>query len=936
MTRALTFLSLVILLAGQVYPYSFGKNKIQYRDFDWRIVETEHFDIYHYDGGSRIAQFAATVLEETYARYEELLKLEEDSRIPVILYNCQSDFQQTNVTLDLIGEGTQGMTEIFKNRVVLPFMGSYSEFRHVLAHELVHVFQFKILIKGIRSPSTLSSLFTMPLWVMEGMAEYLSEGWTTEADVFMRDLVVNDLVAPLSELEYYGGYIVYKEGQAIYRYIEEKYGREKIREFFYAVKFQRSTSVALKKTFGKDLEEFSRDFENWLKQQYYPLLADFEMPLTEKRLTNHRKDGGYMNVSPVISPEGDKVAIISDRTGFTDIYLLSSFDGRVMAKLVSGQRTPSLEYLHVFRPGMDFSPDGRKLVFAAQGSPDELLHIVDVERGGIEESYKIPMDAVYTPSWSPDGDRIAFVGLMSGASDLYILELETGEIERLMEDYWDDRDPSFSPDGRSLVFASDRRDAGLEPLPFGSYAVFTYDLDTGTLSRRTPYLGHLSTPEIVDDTLISFVTDHRNARNLMMYDTVRDSFTQVTRFLTDVGSPTWSEDRRKITFSLNWEGGTDVFLMSKPFPDGTPVELAAVEPEVVNLEEYADLEKKDYGLDLSVDWVQGAMEFSVPFGVYGAMTFAVSDALGNHRFSLTSDLFSDISNSNFQLSYLYLPKRIDIGASFYQYWNFYPLDYLGDVIAIEKRLGIRALSYIPLDRFKRFEFSLGYEHPTTYTYVDVTGYGEYLQIDKRTDDIFNVYGGFVLDNALYGYMNPIDGHRLFLGGEKTFLSSMDYYSLMADLRKYLRLTPRSSFAVRLMSGLSGGEDAIPFWLGGPNTIRGHEYYSMIGTRMVMLNAELRVPFLDYLKLSFPLPIELGAVQGVMFMDLGNAWNADETFSPFESGGHLFRLNDLKGGIGVGMRLSLGFANLKFDIAKKTDLYDVSTETYYYFTLGTDF
>jgi hypothetical protein len=936
MTKSWRSIVLVLLFASQAYPYSFGKNKIQYQDFDWRIVKTEHFDIYHYEGGSRIAQFAASVLERTYARYDELLKLEDESRIPVILYNCPSDFQQTNVTLQLIDEGTQGMTELFKNRVVLPFMGSYSQFEHVLAHELVHVFQFKILIKGLRSPTSITSLFTMPLWVMEGMAEYLSEGWSDEADVFMRDLVVNDLVVSLSDLEYYGGYLIYKQGQAIYRFIDEKYGSEKIREFFYNVKFQRNTSIALKKTFGKDIDEFSKDFESHLKQLYYPLVGEFAMPASEKRLTNHLTDGGFMNVAPAITPEGNQVAIISDRKGFTDIYLLSSFDGKVMAKLVSGGRTPSLEYLHLFRPGLSFSPDGKKLAFAAQGNVAEMLHIVDIDRRRIDESYRIELDAVYTPSWAPDGNSIAFVGLQDGASDIYILDIPTGEVDRLLDDYWDERDPRFSPDGSSLVFVSDRYDGTSDSVPNGSYAVFTYGLESGELERITPHLGEVASPDIVDDSLVSFIGDLNGSSNIIVLNTKTDSFYTLTRYLTAVSTTSWSADRRKLTYSLLWEGGEDVYLLSNPLSKLEPVSVEEVEPQYVEIEPYADLEKKDYGLNLSVDWVQGALEFSVPFGVYGAMTFAVSDALGNHRFALTSDLFSDLSNSNFELSYLFLPKRIDLGAALYQYWNFYPLTTYGDVIALEKRLGIQAVSYIPLDKFKRIELSIGYEKPTLYTYVDMTGFGDYYMTGKTNHSILSLYGGFVIDDALYGYMSPIDGHRVFIGGDKTFFSSLDYYTLLGDFRKYFRISPRSTFATKLMLGYSGGEDALPFWLGGPNTIRGHEYYSMIGTRMVLLNAELRVPFLDYMKLSFPLPIELGGIQGVLFFDVGNTWFADETFTPVEEGGHFYKLKDLNAGFGAGMRLSLGFANLKFDIAKKTDLYDVSTETFYYFTIGTDF
>ncbi|HID31944.1 MAG TPA: biopolymer transporter Tol, partial [bacterium (Candidatus Stahlbacteria)] len=181
-----------------LFSQYFGQNKIQYRDFDFSILKSEHFQIYFYPGEEPLADFAKVTLEQAYEEYVDLLKTKIDFKIPVIIYASPNEFAQTNVTLELIEESVGGFTEIFKNRIVVPFSGSYKEFHHVLRHELVHVFQFQIFLKSsISSILTTRILQTIPLWIIEGMAEYLSVGWNTEADIYLKDLLLSGKLIPL-------------------------------------------------------------------------------------------------------------------------------------------------------------------------------------------------------------------------------------------------------------------------------------------------------------------------------------------------------------------------------------------------------------------------------------------------------------------------------------------------------------------------------------------------------------------------------------------------------------------------------------------------------------------------------------------------------------------------------------------------------------------
>jgi len=154
----------------------FGRNKVQYRAFDFKVIKTAHFDIYFYDQEREAALDAARMVERAYARLSRILQHEFRERKPIILYASHTDFQQTNTLPFFIDEGTGGVTESLKDRVILPFTGSYADFEHVLTHELVHAFQYDVIFRrGVISEASPFAT-RLPLWFMEGMAEYLSLG----------------------------------------------------------------------------------------------------------------------------------------------------------------------------------------------------------------------------------------------------------------------------------------------------------------------------------------------------------------------------------------------------------------------------------------------------------------------------------------------------------------------------------------------------------------------------------------------------------------------------------------------------------------------------------------------------------------------------------------------------------------------------------------
>ncbi|HEY6852730.1 MAG TPA: hypothetical protein VI139_00680, partial [Gemmatimonadales bacterium] len=251
----------------------FGQNKVQYQTFDFRIIQTEHFDVYYYPAERAAALDAARMAERSYARLSRILHHEFQGRKPIILYASQSDFQQTNVT-DVF-EGLEGSTDFFKHRMVLPFTGSYHDFEHVLTHEMVHQFQYDIYSRG-RIGAGVQTLINVnpPLWFMEGMAEYLSRG---PVDPFtamtLRDAALNGHLPSIEQMTYDPNIFPYHFGHALMAYIGEKWGDEAIGEILQA-SVTSGIEGSIRRATGLSLQELSDDWRDAIRTTFLPQVGD--------------------------------------------------------------------------------------------------------------------------------------------------------------------------------------------------------------------------------------------------------------------------------------------------------------------------------------------------------------------------------------------------------------------------------------------------------------------------------------------------------------------------------------------------------------------------------------------------------------------------------------------------------------------------------------
>ncbi len=927
----------LLLLASVAHPQLFGKNKVQYKGFRWEVIKTAHFEIFFYQGEEYLANFVADVAERTYDRFEADFRTGLSKTVPIIVYNSPNDFAQTNVISQLIEESVGGFTEIFKNRVVVPFTGSYRDLERVTIHELTHAFQFDVLY-GTGPGALLSKAYQVqfPLWFAEGMAQFQSKEWDAESDMILRDVTINEKLVPIQHLEYlYGSYLVYVEGESILRFIEEKYGTKKIFELFHQLKTQRTMAKAMREIFGLTVAEFDQEWQKWLKLKYWSLAGE-KVPLESygSRLTNHVLDGSVLNVSPKLSPDGTKIAYISDKSGYSDLYLISALDGSLLQHLVKGERSSGFESIHPYRAGIGWSPDARTIVFIAKSHGKDIVHTMDVTTRKITHKLQFDLDGIYSPDWSPSGDEICFVGLKDGSSDLYLYDFREEKLRRLTNDRYDERDPSWAPEGDFIAFVSDRAE------PEGQCALFTMGSD-GSGITQVSFGAHLvSSPTWSQDgKTLCFLSDLDGTSNIYLLDVEENAYTRLTNALSGITAIHWAANR--LVFSGFHDFGWDLYIVKNPRE--LMGEMASAEVDSPYKEkpdsDVTNREVKKYGLRFSPDWMVGGISYNTGYGLAGQSQIAISDILGNHRILIVSDLIQNIEESNFYLAYWYLPRRINYGFATFQQKYYYLLYGENPNMLSEREYGTAAFLSYPFDKFRRIDLEIDsyFREQTLYEYDYF--HGKWLSYGWERRLVLVPYLSLVYDNTRFGMTGPVDGVRYNLTyGQSIGVSSsaLRFSSAMGDFRKYWRLTNRYSVAARLFCAHTSGRDAERFWIGGSDNLRGHPDYFLSGYYVGFLNLELRCPFIDRFSMAFPLPIEIRSLRGVLFSDMGVACDTPSELVLTDQTNGGLTLKDLKLGFGVGIRFPISFFLVKLDFAKNTDFRHISRYTHVHFSLGSDF
>jgi Tol biopolymer transport system component len=1003
----------VLLLALATLPDGasaqfFGQNKVQYKRFKWKVLRTEHFDVYHYEGTEDAVQRAALMAERSYQRLARVLDHQIRQRVPLVLYASHTDFEQTNITPELISLGTGGVTEFLKRRVFLPFTGNFAELDHVLTHEMVHAFQVDILFGDRQGLVANPFSSTPPLWFMEGMAEYLSVGEIdTNTQMWLRDASLEGYLIPIRVLGYVGDLRVYRFGQSIFQFIADTYGIAKVGEILKKTRRLGSLDRALESATGLTVEVLSKKWQEAVRKEYLPQIADFDKPdAIASRLTESERDLSNFNVAASVSPSGTQMVYISDRSMYNDIYLASALDGKVFKKLVSGERTGTFETLRFFNTSIAWSPDETQIAVPAKTGGEDALYLIDVPSGKIRRKLRFGLDAIYSPTWSPDGGRIAFVGIKSGLSHLYSVDLEGRDVRELLGGTYAVKDPAWSPDGSKIAYSTDEGEGtDLSRLIFGKLRLALYDLGADEVEVLPRQSGsNTSVQWASDGKSLVYVSDRSGIPNIYRLNLATgDSYrlsnllTGVSGLVPDAPSISLSANGKRLLFTAFSRGGWDIYSVREPrrfieapsamlasgsgtpgrigslAPLGTSVEAALGSAEATPGPAAADGEEAGSAADatpaeadttlalyvqqvyrepladstsfvrlpykpkFSRDYISGGALFASNVGFAGSSVISFSDVLGNHNLLAILNLFGDLAESDVYLAYTNLSRRTNYGFAVFQYRNDLLLFASPNSDDVESQIYRGGAFFFsrPFNRFRRFEYGVEAavldERVLRYNYdlgtvSELTDNGEFYYVAPNV--------GLVADNALYGSTGPINGGRSRYSVEHA-VGDVHYTTGLLDWRRYTNIRRRYALAQRLIAGASIGRDPQRFRFGGAFTYRGIDYGDLIGTRALLGNLEFRFPLIEQLRLGWPLSINLGGINGVMFLDGAAAW--DEGSEPqFFSGQGGLRTRDLHLAFGMGARVNLGYFILRYDYGREHRLDGGLGKPQHFVAFGADF
>jgi Tol biopolymer transport system component len=879
-----------VVLMGSAIPSSaqyFGRNKVQYERFDFKVLTTEHFDIYYYPEEEAAVRLAARMAERWHRRLTRLLQHELSGRQPLILYAAHPHFQQTNI-LGEIGEGTGGVTESNRRRVILPFAGGLAETDHVLGHELVHAFQYDIASRSDSGGRPIGpGLQAMPLWFIEGMAEYLSLGpIDSNTAMWVRDAASRGAMPSIARLDD-PDFFPYRYGHAFWAYVAGRWGDRAVGDLLRATGPDGNVKAAIAVVLGVDHEQLTRDWHEATRKAF---AATYETarPATAfgRPLISRAQGGGDMNVTPSISPDGSRLVFLSEKSLFSiDMYVADVATGRITRKLVETTSDPHFDSLQFLASAGDWAADNRRFVFAALHAGQPVLTIVDATNGNREGEYQFDdLGEIYNPAFSPDGKRIAFSALKGGVLDLFVYTPDTGELRQLTDDPFADLDPEWSPDGREIVWVTDRFSSNIEALSFGNYRIGAVD----AASRQPRALagfesGRNSNPEFGADGSLYFIATPDGIPNVYRLPPRGGSPTRVTNVVSGVSGITpltpalsaasaadvlvftvfenddyniYSTDSSRAATVGALASGTTNAAVLPPSTRRPDTVVSLLQNSTMGLPPPRDYGSTDYRPTLQLEGIsQPTLGVGVDrFGAYagGGISFLFSDFLGDRMLGATLQSTSRIEETGGQAIYLNRKSRWNWGL-IGQHLPYVTGSYGqglaivdGQRVIVQEQVritqlnsGASAVAQYPFSRVHRVEFSGGVRRigfaaeVETQFFSPITGD---LLAEEREDlphpDAINLAessAALVYDSSIFGATSPLVGRR-YRFEYAQMAGTLTYSGLLADYRRYFMPARPFTLAVRgLHYGRYGAdsEDArlMPLFIGYQGLVRGYDYGS---------------------------------------------------------------------------------------------------------------
>ncbi|AQG82255.1 hypothetical protein [Spirosoma montaniterrae] len=527
-------------VSAQNYPSleRFGRNRIQYQTFDWKIIRTSNFEIYYYQDGTQIANLTAQYAESEFDRITELLGYTPYNRIKIFLFNSPQELAQSNIGLNGQGGLSSRERDLSKSRVELAFTGDQVSFRREVIRNISMLFVYDMLYGGSLKDALQSSLLlTLPDWFMPGIAAYIADGNSVELDDYMRDVA---LTRPVRKPSLLSGADAERVGHSIWNYIVQKYGRDNVSNILNLTRIIRNEQSSISSTLGIPYSRFLREW-----REYYAGMAGSVAQAYRNSTDNFQIKVGSAEsrsslVSLKLSPDNQFIAYTVLRDGKFTVEVVNTTNSKRTSVLTGGYRLDGQANLTT-TPLVAWQRENNLLVLTEEKGRTNLYQFANFEKRPKQE-FKRPVVGLSEVVWmdaSDDGGSLIMSADRNGQNDLFLYSINRGSYQQLTNDLYDDLYPQFiGRTARQVVFSSNRRydtlgvDKGSYRSIRDQFSLFTKEGGARDFSlvRLTDSLTNAYQPIPAGESTVYFLSDMGGIRNLYRLETESRSVRQLTAF----------------------------------------------------------------------------------------------------------------------------------------------------------------------------------------------------------------------------------------------------------------------------------------------------------------------------------------------------------------------------------------------------------------------
>ncbi len=829
---------------------TFGKNRLQHKEFNWKSITTQHFRIYYYNRGSSLAHEAAKYCEKNYEKLTNLIGYPSYSKISILVYNSVIDLQQSNVNLDT-PNFTGGQTDLIKAKIEIGFNGSHIDFQRNLKKETANLLINQLMYGGsFKEMVQASYLMNLPDWFTGGAALYVAEGASPEMEYVVRDIVKNRK----GSINKLSGQEAIIAGQSFWNYLAITYGKGVISNTLNLARIIRNEEEAIQSAVGAPFEVILKGWRNYygkrINSQDFSYLPSKKDRIKKIKLRPYKHNSIAHNPDSTLIAYGEnfngriRVRTYNFRTGKKKTVFYGSY--RLINQQINYQ-LPILSWKNTEELSIVYYKNGKAYMVTK-----------NINNGNKDKKTFSAFEDIIAISYSDVSTELAISAVQNGQSDLYVFNYKTNRVRKITKDIYGDFNPSFIPGTRKIIWSSNRQNDTIQYSRYdyddikNHYNLFMYDA-----KNKSTKLTQLTEAEIsikqavpISQKEIYLLGQRDNLNQIYRLDLNLDTITRVSNFNNSIKSFSISKDQSKL-FYTSRRKAKDYIIEQNMFSylqeyEGLSRKKKVLEKaekitlheriKQINIEpfifkndslkqkKYKEQEKKaldkqrrldalvkfpkQYDPIMGIDYVVSSLVIDQLRGPALLFDFGTSEMFGNHRFSGYAKIFTDLKSNSFGFNYQLLKNRNDFKLSY-------------------DRKTIQAVAEdLIVQKYIKNDFEVEFSRPLTPS-IRVSGAPAFTTTRfsdlffKNVEDIVKTYTGlrfnFVLDNTKEEGINMLVGSRgiaKFETYKSLQNSSYDFNKFVMDFRTYKKIYRQMVFAARGSYGNFFGKSQKKFMLGG--------------------------------------------------------------------------------------------------------------------------